>query len=640
MLKKSCRQLERRWRKSTLPSDRDAFAQCKKELRAQIATAKSQYYTNIIHKYKDDPKHMFSVIDEIMGNSKPRVLPPGSDGAELADAFSDFFIDRVNTIRSSIPASDSEIIYTNVSCSLHAWEPVTEEELRKIIMSAPTKDCSLDPLPTALLKSCLDVLLTPITQAINLSLSSGKVPSSFKEAKIIPLIKKVSLNPAILSNYRPVSNLPFLSKVLERVVLHQLFAYFTENDLYEKMQSAYRKHHSTETALVRVQNDLAEALSQKKACMLVLLDLSSAFDTVNHDKLLETMELEFGLKGVALQWLQSYLSNRYQTISIASHSSDAEPMLSGVPQGSVLGPVLFTAYTASLARLLESYSMNCHFYADDTSLYVSFEPSGMETAFDQMECCITAVRNWMSAKELKMNDSKTDFIIIASKFVFKRNSFDNVLTIGDSELTPKDVVKSLGVFLDKNLSMEDHVIQTCRTAYYHLCNIGKIRKFLTSASCELLIHALITSKIDYCNALLCKLPKRLLNKLQHVHNCAARILTFTKRNEHITPILKQLHWLPVSFRIRFKISLLVFKCLNGLAPSYLQELLTPHVVVRTLRSANQILLDVPSSDAQRSFSVCGPEFWNILPDSVRSCTSLNVFKTKLKTHLFTECYLF
>lgn len=153
-------------------------------------------------------------------------------------------------------------------------------------------------------------------------------------------------------------------------MLHQLFDYFTENDLYEKMQSAYRKHHSTETALVRVQNDLMEAISQHKACMLVLLDLSSAFDTVNHEKLLETMEVEFGLKGVALQWLRSYLSNRYQSVSIGSHSSDAVPMLSGVPQGSVLGPVLFTAYTASLARLLQSHSMNCHFYADDTSLYL------------------------------------------------------------------------------------------------------------------------------------------------------------------------------------------------------------------------------------------------------------------------------
>ena len=639
--KQTRRQKERTWRKSGLITHKEDFIDAKRDVNSLISQAKTDYYARLITDHHDNPKRMFAVVSQLLGKEKTCAMPPDRSDADLVMDFSNYFIDKINNIRSTIPPSHSNPISRTVSSILHSFQDASQDEIKRIIMKAPTKHCSLDPMPTHLLKDCIDSLLPSITRVINQSLRSGVVPSDFKKAIVKPLIKKPSLDPSLLSNYRPVSNLPFLSKILEKVVLAQFNSHLTTNNLHNRLQSAYRPHHSTETALLKLQSDLLSSMAEKRASMVVLLDLSAAFDLVEHEMQLYTLEHEFGVQGVVLDWFKSYLSGRMQRVSIGENLSDSVELLSGVPQGSVLGPVLFTVYTASLASLLDSHHVQYHFYADDTSIYVSFNPGDVDTAFTQMKRCIDDVRFWMAAKKLKMNDSKSNFIIVASKSVLNNESFNRTFNVGDVALVPEQSVKNLGVILDQSLSMEDNINATCRTAYYHLCNIGRIRKFLSYQSCEQLIHAFITSRIDYCNSLYFNLPNRLLNKLQSVQNCAARILTFTKRFEHITPVLKALHWLPVAFRIRFKILLLVYKCINGMAPVYLQELLSLYVPGRDLRSNDHLLLAQPfsyHSYFHRCFQSCGPILWNTLPLSIKMSSSLSGFKRKLKTHLFIQAF--
>ena len=215
--------------------------------------------------------------------------------------------------------------------TLEIFNPATEEEIEKIINASKSTSCSLGALPTTLLKKCLSVLLPVITQMINVSLSSGQFPRSFSHALVKPLLKKPNADCEILKNYRPVSNLTFLSKILEKVVARRLFTYMSENGLHEKMQSAYRTAHSTESALIRVQNDILRQLDKKRGVILILLDLSAAFDTIDHDHLFELLQNRFGIKGTALDWIKSYLGNRSSSIQINSKTSPPTVTSYGVP---------------------------------------------------------------------------------------------------------------------------------------------------------------------------------------------------------------------------------------------------------------------------------------------------------------------
>ena len=479
--------------------------------------------------------------------------------------------------------------------------------------------------------------MSPITAIINVSLASGVVPDCFKEARVVPLIKKPSLDSEVLANYRPVSNLPFVAKVLERVVNQQLSVYLTRNHLQECLQSAYRPHHSTETALVRVQHDIITAMSGKKACLLVLLDLSCAFDTVDHEILIDTL-CQMGIRDTALDWFRSYLHKRSQYVAVGDAVSASKELVYGVPQGSVLGPALFGLYTASLGRLLHSCGVNYHLYADDTSLYVTFDPGSVDDALEVVQNCLTVVRKHLQNLKLKMNNEKTDVLLISTKPVARKIPDVTSLTVGDKEVAIENAVRYIGVHLDRYLTMEEHINTVCRSTLIHLCNIGRIRKMLSRRSCEQLVHALITSKLDYANALLYGLPQVLLRKLQRLQNIAARIVTYTPRTAHITPVLMDLHWLPVQTRIEYKICLLVFKCISVCAPPYLQELITAPNPSRELRQSSVRPLAVPlihGAIAERAFGVAAPKLWNDLPQNLRDSSTLDVFKKNLKTHLFT-----
>ena len=235
--------------------------------------------------------------------------------------------------------------------------PVSEGEVQKAIKISPDKSCELDPIPTWLLKSCLPELLPLVTKIINMSLETGYVPQSFKNSLIRPLLKKPDLDQNTLKNYRPISNLPFISKVLEKVVSSRVEEHLLSNNLHEEHQSAYRKFHSTETALLKVQNDVLQSLDQNNVTVLVMLDLSTEFDTIDHKTLIHRLEHMFGIAGKPLKWRTSYLSGRHQYVTIDGKLSEPVLMNFSVPQGSVLGPKFYTMYTTSIGAISKKYGL-------------------------------------------------------------------------------------------------------------------------------------------------------------------------------------------------------------------------------------------------------------------------------------------
>lgn len=218
----------------------------------------------------------------------------------------------------------------------------------------------------------------------------------------------------------------------------------------------------------------------------------------------------------------------------------------------------------------------------------------------------------------------------------------NLFTFSDNDICPASTVRDIGVILDQKLSLENHVINICKSCFFYIHNIWKIRKYISLEACETLVHAFISSRLDFCNSLLYGLPKSLLQKLQHVQNAAARVVSCCQKHDHITPVLYSLHWLPVEQRIEFKILLLTFKALNNAAPLYLCELVEPYVPSRSLRSSSLNLLTKGSfklkTYGRRAFSNAAPELWNSLPTNIRLCNTVSSFKRELKTWLFKRAY--
>ena len=359
------------------------------------------------------------------------------------------------------------------------------------------------------------------------------------------ILKKALLDSELLKNFRPVSNLSYISKVIERVVAKRITDYFEDNNLLEKMQSAYKKLHSTETALIKVHNDILCAIDKKYSVALVLLDLSAAFDTVDHNILLSRLSSRFGICDNALAWLSSYLSDRKQKVNIQGTMSSSRQLTCGVPQGSVLGPLLFTAYTSPLGDIVRKHGVQFHLYADDTQLYFAFEPTtdGSMAAKEKMEACIQDIRQWMAVNFLKLNDDKTEVIVFHSRH-HAPPQFNSV-NIGLENITASKAARNIGVTFDSTMTLQPHINAMTSSMFHQIRKIGMIRKYLDKKSAETLVHAFVTSRLDYCNSLLYGLPQDLTNKLQCVHNTAARIVSRTRKYEHITPVLKSLHWLPV-----------------------------------------------------------------------------------------------
>ena len=452
-----------------------------------------------------------------------------------------------------------------------------------------------------------------------------------------PLQKKPSLDRNILKNYRPVSNLSFISKLIEKVVAKQLNEFISHEGLLNVNQSAYKSSHSTETALLKIQNDIALSVDSGKAVALTLLDLSAAFDTIDHSLLYDCLHDWFGLDGTVLSWIKSYLSNRKQKIEIGDSFSEAVILPFGVPQGSVLGPLLFTLYTSPLSQVISKFNVTHHLYADDTQIYLAVDSRNFDSSMEELTKCLKSVQEWMDGVKLKLNPEKTEFIIIGQKAIRESLAPNFPAPHLQNNISPSVEVKNLGVIFDSDNSFDNHIAKVCRACYYHLRDLRRIRKFLGVETAILLANVMVSSRLDYCNSLLYGVSKSNIAKLQRVQNALCRIIFRLDKMSHVTPFLKKLHWLPIQHRIRFKYNLLVFKAINLSQPLYLSALIRSSSLTRGNRLS--ISSTRPKKHiGRRGFAVAAPAEWNKLPQTVRSQQTIDGFRSQLKTYLFRLAY--
>ena len=405
----------------------------------------------------------------------------------------------------------------------------------------------------------------------------------------------------------------------------------TENNLHCHSQFGYKKSHSTESLLLQIVDETLIGFERKTATVLILLDMSAAFDTVDLKKLMVILESKIGIKGTALQWFRSFLFDREQKVKIHGFTSNLLVTLYGVPQGSVLGPVLFNIYVASLSDVMKNTGIFSSSYADDTNMRIQlslqFQYFNITQRIPEL---MGEVQKWMQDHFLKLNPQKTEVILLyppQDKNTCKLNG----VFIDDNCLRFSEYVKLLGVELDGNLSFDHHVNDIVTTSLYHLKNIAKIKRYLTAPEIETVVHAFLTSKLDYCNSVLFGVNQGTLSKLQSIQKKAARIVLGLSPFSSVTDdMLSTLHWLKLDQRIIFKILLFVHKFFINAAPSWFSEQL---IVI----DLNERLLQkfyFNSKSGRRSFTYAAPRFWNCLRKDIRMLNDTEKFKSSIKTVLF------
>ena len=636
--KQECRRAERRWAKSKLTVHKDILRSARCAWKKSVRQAKREYYKSKLDN-SHSCKQLFGFCNELLGKVKSNPLPTNIDPLSLPNKFACYFDQKIKTIRDTFDINDAvETFEPFIGQPLESFHEVSQEFIKSLILKAPCKYCDLDPLPTSLLVECISELLPNITKIINTSLKEGCVPDSFKVALVKPLIKKSNLDKDELKNYRPVSNLPFLSKILEKVVVQQLNDHLQKNSLHEPLQSAYKADHSTESALLKVMNDCLTGCDTGNVCLLSLLDLSSAFDTIDHHILLKRLEKTFGIRNNALLWFESYLQNRKQSVVVDGVKSECYNLKCGVPQGSVLGPILFTLYMKPLSNVINQHNVSYHFYADDTQLYYIDKASKINDSILTMTNCISKIKIWMDKNRLFLNNDKTEAILLGGKGSLNK-IHEKEMHVGNVTIPFSEKVKDLGVYFDKSFTMNNQVNNVIRTMYMELKNISNIRHLIDANTTSRLVVSLVLSKLDYCNSLLIGTSAENKQRLQKLQNNAARLILKKRKREHASPLLRSLHWLPVERRLQYKVATICYKCLHGTAPQYLQDLVKAYAPKRQLRSATDPTALVVQrmrlkTVGEKSFAYCAPIVWNSLPQGLREAGSIDTFKQRLKTYLF------
>ena len=631
------RKYEKQWKKNKTEEHRLKYVNQKKMCADLAVSKQSDHYTKVIDNAGSCQKTLFKVANTLLDKNKVKILPTYSDPKELANEFNNYFIEKVKKIRKSIPKPTEVCTYSRPfkGVKMNAFSVVSEEEVKKLIQKSGIKTCAEDPIPGKLMQLTLDILLPVLTKLVNLSLQGGSM-EGIKESILDPLLKKHGLDSDEYKNFRPVNNLLFLSKLIERAAGKQMDDHMTANNLHEPSQFAYKVHHNTETMMLGVTDEVLRGFDEGQATIIIFLDLSAAFDTIDVEKVLEIMEVEIGIGGVALKWFRSFLEGRKQKVKIENEYSESLDVPCGAPQGSVLGPKIFNVNVRSQPIEFKKCMFSSSSFADDSNGRKQFALTFQFNVINMdIVNCLNKIINWSNNHFMKINPDKTEILLLCPASLNKEVVIKGVF-FEEQCIRFSEQVKNVGVWIDKNLTMGKHISQVVSHSYKILKDVGRIKKCLQQTQLERLVHAMTLSLLDYCNCLFVNVSKENIFKLQKLQNAAAKLVLGKRKRDSASEALKTLHWLNVEARITFKILLLVFKILKGQCSQNMG------LCYKTFngRDDDYLLLDTPifkTAYGKRIFAYNGARLWNALPAAIRMEEDIEKYKKSVKTILFDGC---
>ena len=624
-LQKKRNNLRKRAHDTQLDSDWKAFRETRNELKKRIKTTKHSFYKSALASKK--PKEVWNTIHRIL-NPNPEKIDADVDMLNL------HFNSSAKRLLGSAPKPGNHLQAIIENLPLHENEfhinETTYGDVRKAIQSIRA-DCSTgyDNIPAKYLKMCIDDITSPICHIVNSSIKHNIFPSQWKVSRISP-IPKIK-NPKDPSDFRPISILPILSKVYERLIMKQMASFLETEQLLSQNQSGFRKGHCTTTTCIKIRDDILRAMDRGEITLSVMADYSKAFDTVDYETLLRKLhKLRFSKDSMLL--IADYLSSRHQYVQIDEKSSDRLIVTNGVPQGSILGPILFNIYVHDLKH---ETCATCVQYADDTSIYRHFKPEHLNENVKQMNTEFDNIAKWSKASNLVFNGNKTKSLLFATRQMNKARhlGLPNTYKIVNegNEIERVDSFKLLGITFSQDLTWNEHIKKTTRSAHQTLRTLALLKRYTPYHLRKQLAEALVLSKIDYGNAVFHSSPVYLMKQLQRVQNSTASFVTnkFCK-----LPEVLQLKWLPVMERAEFAVAKLAWKSVNNADwPKFLpMKLRAP---TRT-RGGNHEALLLPSNNIDNTFGACAPKIFNDLPQEVRTCGEYKVFLKKTKSFLFDK----
>lgn len=502
---------------------------------------------------------------------------------------------------------------------------VSDETIALMINQISTNAVGEDAIPAIFLKKLCPFIVPFITYIGNCCITKSYFPSQWKIANVRPIPKEP--NPGNVSDFRPISILPCMSKILERVVKDQIHVFIDDNNLLYKFQSGFRKGHSTNSAMLKVVSDLSKAIESKCVSVITFLDFKKAFDLVDHDKLLQKLKMKFKFSSRSCKIIKSYLSNRWQRVCAGETISELIPVTSGTPQGGILSALLFSLFINDLADVVDC---NLHLYADDSQTYCSSPNNDIVVCTTKMNEVLASIKLWAEQNSILINAKKSVALIVSAKPI----NNPPIIRLGDDVIEYRDVVRSLGLMLDNHLTWNAQIDKIYRETISGLSMLRQSQSLTPLATRKLLVQSLLIPKLTYCSNIFMGCSRSSWQKISNLFNSCVRYAFNLKKFASISSYKNQLLGCSIESYVHFRSCLFIFHLLKNKSPPYLfEELSFP-------RFPRGRLLGLPtqrkSKQMSNSFFVLGIHLWNSLSPEIRMLSSVTTFKSRCLSHFTSK----
>lgn len=607
----------------------------KKRVTKLIRIAKSKYYNTQFHECRGNTAATWKLINKIVPNKTHKNMDQLFDNTkEKAKEFNDHFANigkttydkALNTLHGAQGSVLHTHTVTSTNTELFRPKPV---DITTVILAIKelnnSNSVGSDDISLKFLKDVLYIITPYITCIINTSIVTGVFPEAWKHAIVVPVFKNGDANN--VSNYRPISLLPIVSKILEKIISTQLTRYLEDNDLLSNCQHGFRPRLSTETALSVITDAIYNNMDQRRISLLTLCDLSKAFDSVNHTVLLDKCTK----LNIDSFWLESYLTSRTQSVRLNKTISPKSNINYGVPQGSMLGPILFNIFVNDLC----DYVKDCILiqYADDTQFLHTGNVNDLGCLITKTEQTLKCIKTYFLSNGLMLNSSKTQCIFIGNRQLLSHIPIETVITIDGNSITPCKDIKNLGVHFDQHMLFNKHIEEISKKVIGTLMFLRRISDNLDKPSRIIAVQSLVLSILNYCILIWGTTNSTQVAKIQKLQNFAAKVANGgAKKYDHVTPILNDLGWLRMTQKHELDICTTTFKILTGFYPTWFKTFSTVRDTIGHNKTRQRNNLYVPKTKTltgERSLEISGPSLWNKLPPHVTKSATLTTFKKRL-----------